>query len=85
MVKEVKASLPNTQIIFSSLIGRYDMKDGKKMADYINNRLRNYYHQQNIIYIDNNNITEDFIGRKKLHPTLKSSSLLAKNILKSLS
>ena len=41
-------------------------KNLDKNVTEINKRLKNYYRQKDIDYIDNNNITEDSLGIKKL-------------------
>ena len=83
MVKEIQQdNNMETEIVFSSLFRRYDMKDGVKLVDDVNIRLKNYCHQNNIKLIDNSNITEELLGRKKLHPTKRGISLFARNILK---
>lgn len=38
--------------------------------------LRNYYGQKDIDYIDNSNITEDFLGLKKVDLSCKGNSFL---------
>ena len=43
-------------------------------------RLRNYYRQKDIAYIDN--IKEDSLGVAKLHLNCKGNSFSAKNLLK---
>ena len=81
MVKELRGDSPKTKIVFSSLFQRYDIENGENLVDDINLRLKNYCKQQNIGFIDNSNITKDFLGKKKLHPSIKGSSIFAKNIL----
>ena len=41
-------------------------KNLDKNVTEINKRLKNYYRQKDIDYIDNSNITEDSLGIKKL-------------------
>ena len=77
----MRVDSPDTKIVFSSLFQRYDVQDGASMVDEINNRLRNYCQQQNLDYIDNKNITEELLGKKKIHPILKGSSVFAKNLI----
>ena len=80
MVKEIRQKSEKTQIVFSTLFRRFDIKDGEKQVDDINFRLKNFCQQNDLKLIDNGNITKDLIGKRKLHPTLKGSSVFAKNI-----
>ena len=57
----------DTKIAFSSLITRKDKKDLAKKVQDVNNRLTNYCSQKNIDYIENNNIKDEHLGKKKLH------------------
>ena len=57
----------DTKIAFSSLITRKDKKDLDKKVQDVNNRLTNYCSQKNIDYIENNNIKDEHLGKKKLH------------------
>ena len=66
MLKKVKQNSPNTNIAFYSLITRKDKKDLDEKVQDVNNRLKNYCSQTNIEYIENNNIKEEHLGKKKL-------------------
>ena len=63
----MKQASANTKVVFSSLITRKDKKDLDKKVQDTNSRLKNYCAQTNIDYIDNNNIKEEHLGKKKLH------------------
>ena len=53
IVKKVNQTSPNTKFVFSSLItGKYKKDLDKKVQD-LNNRLKNYYTQTNLDYIEN--------------------------------
>ena len=82
IVNEVKQTSPNTKIVFSSLITRKDKKDlGKKVQD-VNNRLKNFCSQTSIEYIENNNIKEEHLGKKKLHLNKRGNTVFENNWLK---
>ena len=81
IVKKVKNSSPNTELVFSSVILRKDKKDISKKVGETNQRLKNYCKQKNIDCVDNSNIMEEHLGSKKLHLNKRSISILAKNIL----
>ena len=49
-----------------SLQEKIKKKNLDKNVTEINKRLKNYYRQKDIDYIDNSNITEDSLGIKKL-------------------
>ena len=55
--KKVSAKAPSTNLAFSSSIARKDKRNTEKSIADTNARLR---------FINNNNIKEDFIGKKKL-------------------
>jgi len=80
-VKMIKTESPETKICFSSIIRRFDIKRGKEKVDEINKKLKNYCQQQEIDIIYNENITEDLLGRKKLHPNIRGKSVLVKNLI----
>ena len=82
MIKKVKNSSPNTNLVFSSVILRKDKKDISKKVGETNQRLKNYCKQKNIDFVDNSNIIEEHLGSKKLHLNKRGNSILAKNILK---
>ena len=82
IVKELTTKLPKVKITFSGLITRKDRKNLGKNVTEANKKLRNYCRQNDIDYTDNNNITEDSFGIKKLHLNRKGNSFFAKNLLK---
>ena len=53
IVKKVNQTSPNTKVVFSSLITRKYKKDLDKKVQDFNNRLKNYYTQTNLDYIEN--------------------------------
>ena len=69
-------------MICSGLLTRTDRKNLDRNITETNKRLRSYYCQKDIDYIDNSNITEDSLGVKKLHLNRKGNSSFAKNLLK---
>ena len=82
IVKKVKQTSPNTKVAFSSLITRQDNKDLDKKVQDVNNRLKNYCSQTNIEYIENSNIKEEHLGKKKLHLHKRVNTIFASNLLK---
>ena len=67
MVKKVKNSSSNTNIVFSSVILCKCKKDISKEVGETKQRLKNYSKQKNIHFVDNSNIIEEHLGGKKLH------------------
>ena len=47
----------------------------------INSRMKNFRQRKGIGYIDNNNITENYLGMKKLHLNSKGNTAFAKNMI----
>ena len=82
IVKEVKKMSPNTKVVFSSITTRKDRKNIDKKVSEVNSYLKNYCSQKNIDFIDNSNIKEEHLGKKKLHLVKKGDSILANNFLK---
>ena len=82
ILKQVKKFSPNTKVAFSSIVTRKDKKDISKTVQDTNSRLKNYWSQKNIDFIQNSNITEEHLGIKKLHLNKNGNSLLANNFLK---
>ena len=52
----MKKISPNTEVAFSSIVTRKDKKDISKTVQDTNSRLKNYYSQKNIYFIQNSNI-----------------------------
>ena len=48
----------------------------------MNNRLKNYCSQTNIEYIENNNIKEERLGKKKVHLNKRGNTIFVNNFLK---
>ena len=81
MVKKVKNSSSNTNIVFSSVILCKCKKDISKEVGETKQRLKNYSKQKNIHFRDNSNIIEEHLRGKKLHLDKRGNSILANNIL----
>ena len=64
MVKKVKNSSSNTNIVFSSVILCKCKKDISKEVGETKQRLKNYSKQKNIHFVDNSNIIEEHLGGK---------------------
>ena len=82
IIKKVKQISPNTKVVFSSLITRKDKKDLDKKVVEVNSRLKDFWAQKNIYFIDSMNIKEEHLGNKKLHLNKRENTVLANNLLK---
>ena len=67
-----------TQLAFSSIIIRKDKNNFEKSILEANNRLRNYYRERGLGYIENNGIKEVHLGKKRLNLNKKGNSALEK-------
>ena len=67
-----------TQLVFSSIIIRKDKNNFEKSIIEANNRLRNYYWERGLGYIENNGIKEVDLGKKHLNLNKKGKSALEK-------
>ena len=67
IVKQVSNISPTTTVAFSSIIIRKDKKHVEKPLTDTNTRLKNYCRQKGISFIENSNIKESHLGKKKLH------------------
>ena len=82
IVKLVKEASPDIKLTFSSIMTRKDaIHVTEKVIVDCNNHLKNYCQQNNLGFIDNSNIDETCLGKRKLHMGKKGTSMLAKNIL----
>lgn len=80
--KTVKHDAPNTKLTFSSILIRKDKKDiTENMIQEVNSRLKNYCKENDLGFINNENIGASWLGKGKLHMNAKGTSLLAKNFL----
>lgn len=79
--KLVKERCPSTKLTFSSIIRRYDIKDGAGKVNELNGRLKDFCNQNAINYLDNSNIEERSLGMKKLHLNRNGNRHFAKNLI----
>ena len=81
IVKLVKETCKDTELSFSSVICRTDVKDITDTINTTNSHLENYCKQQNVGFINNGNIKKSGLNSKGLHLHERGSSKLAKNLL----
>jgi len=81
MVKKIQECSPEIKITFSSIIKRIDIDKGSEIVSEINERLKNFCKQQNINFLNNDNIDERLLGMKGLHLNKKGNSKFASNLL----
>ena len=72
--KKMKNSSPNTKFVFSSVILRKDKKDISKKIGETNERLKNYFKQKNINFVDNTQRTQTSL-RRPIYIVLRTSNL----------
>ena len=84
LCQEIKKAAPDVEIILSELINREDNKIAKHTINEVNKLLANYCVANNLSLLTHNNITSTSLNRSLLHLNKYGSSLLAKNIVKSL-
>ena len=73
----IKSKLPNCQLIFSSLINRNDNANARLVVENTNKKLEHL----NCQVLDNENITNDYLGKKGLHLVPRGTSRLAMNVI----
>ena len=81
IVKQVSDISPRTTVTFSSIIVRKDKKCIEKPLTDTNTHLKNYCQQKRISFIENSNIKESHLGKKKLHINKTGKSLFAKKLI----
>ena len=81
IVKQVSNISPRTTVAFSSIIVGKDKKHIEKPLTDTNTRLKNYCRQKGISFIENSNIKESHLGKKKLHLNKTGKSFFAKNLI----
>ena len=67
IVKVLKETCKDTKLSFSPVICRTDIKDISDTANTANSHLENYCKQQNVGFIDNENIKKYGLDPKRLH------------------
>ena len=67
ILKKVSANAPSTNLAFSSIIVRKDIRNIEKSIVDTTARLKKFSMQRGIGCTNNNNIKEDFRGKKKLY------------------
>ena len=78
IVKQVSDISPRTTVVFSSIIVRKEKKHIEKPLTDTNTCLKNYCRQKGISFIENSNIKESHLGKKKLHLNKTGKSFLPK-------
>ena len=81
IVEIVRETCKNTELSFSSLICRNDLKDIDEKVKKTNAHLENYCKQQNLVFIDNSNLNKSDLNSRGLHLQERGSSKLARNFL----
>ena len=81
----VKEESPSSKLCFSSVVKRYDIEHGSQLVEEVNTRLKNYCDQNDYDFINNDNIREEDLGKRKLHPNKKGLKIMVKNFLEYLS
>ena len=72
---------PKPKLAFSNVIVRKDKVNLERGRKDINSGMKNFRQRKGIGYIDNNNITENYLGMKKLHLNSKGKTAFAKNMI----
>ena len=81
IVKLVRETYKNTKLYFSLIICRTDIKDIDGNIKEVNSHIENYCKQQNLGFINNDNISKYDLAAKELHLKDRESSRLEKNLL----
>ena len=81
-LKKVPANASSTNLAFSSIIVTKGKRNIEKSKADTNARLKKFCMQKGIGFINNNNIKEDFLPKKKLNLGQRGNSVFAKNLLK---
>ena len=66
IVKQASDISPRTTVVFSSIIVRKDKKNLEKSLTDTNTPLKSHCRQKGISFIENSNIKESHLGKKKL-------------------
>ena len=77
-LKQVSDISLRATVAFSSRIVRKDRKNIEKPLTDTNTRLKNYCRHKGISFIENSNIKESHLGKKKLHLNKTGKSFLPK-------
>ena len=82
IVNQVSDILPRATVAFLSIIVRTDKKHVEKPLTDTNTRLKkSYCRQKEVSFIENSNIKESHLGKKKLHLNKTGKSFFAKNLI----
>ena len=77
-----KANSPKTKLVISTIITRKDNIELDKKVKVMNDRLIKFASKNDFYIIDNKNIDETCLNKKKLHLNRKGNSYLANNMIK---
>ena len=81
ILKKCNELYPKPKLAFSNVIVRKDQVNLERGPKDINSRMKNFRQRRGIDYIDNNSITENYLGMKKLHLNSKGNTAFAKNMI----
>ena len=83
IVKSIRDSSENTQVLLSGIINREDWNYNDKISE-INTGMASYSEGQGLIFINNNNIDGTCLNSARLHLNKKSLSKLSLNSIESM-
>ena len=81
IVKQVSDISPRTIVAFSFIIVRKDKKKVQKPLTDAGTRLKISFSQKGISFIENSNIKESNLGKKKFHLYKSGKTFFAKNLI----
>ena len=79
IVNNIKSKLPNCAIFLSSVIHQLKNKNLNTSVDQLNNTYKNVYDETNVNFLDNGNISVDYLNNSRLHLNKRGAARLACN------
>ena len=79
IVNNIKGKLPNCAIFLSSVIHQLKNKNLKTSVDQLNNTYKDFCDETNVNFLDNGNISVDYLNNSGLHLNKRGAARLACN------
>ena len=81
IIKLIRTKSPNSNVAVSNVVIRADKKNMVEKVQELNKKIKELCEKENIDVINNSNLNDTHLSKRKLHLNQKGLSILAKNFI----
>ena len=81
IIKLIRTKSPNSNVAVSTVVIRADKKNMVEKVQELNKKIKELCEKENIDVINNSNLNDTHLSKRKLHLNQKGLSILAKNFI----